>query len=59
MKLKLSDDLRFLQYLVCTIILIGSFGFLIYSIWIQEISAIIFCTIFSAFLFFFRKKLKN
>jgi len=59
MKVKLNDELRFLYYLVSTIIFIGSCVFLIYSIWINEITAIIFCSIFSLFTFFFRRRFKK
>lgn len=59
MKVKLNDELRFLYYLVSTIIFIGSCVFLIYSIWINEITAIVLCSIFSLFAFFFRRRFKK
>ena len=51
MKYKLNHEISFLYILVSKIIFIGSLGFLIYSILIREISAIVFCTIFSLFSF--------
>ena len=53
--MKLSNEFRFLYYLVFTLIFIGMCGFLIYSIVIQDIPVIILCSFFSVFSFFQKK----
>jgi hypothetical protein len=59
MKYKLNNEIGFLYNLVFKIIFIGSLGFLIYSILIQEISAFFFCVIFSLFTFFLIQRFKK
>ncbi|MTH15289.1 hypothetical protein [Flavobacterium sp. LC2016-01] len=59
MRYKLNNEISFLYNLVFKIIFIGSFGFLIYSILIQELPAIIFCVLFSSWAFFLNRKFKK
>ena len=56
MKKKIDSTLYFFQYLNARIIVIGGIGFLIYSIIIQEIGAIIFCSLFVIFGVYILKK---
>ncbi|TBV28200.1 hypothetical protein DMZ43_03935 [Meridianimaribacter sp. CL38] len=45
-KKRIDTTLHYIQYIGARIALIGGIGFLIYSIWIKEIGAIIFCCLF-------------
>ena len=59
MKHKLNHKISFLYRLVFKIIFIGSLGFLIYSILIKELSAIISCVLFSSWGFFLNRRFKK
>jgi hypothetical protein len=59
MKYKLNNEISFLYNLVFKIIFIGSLGFLIYSVFIHQISAIFFFITFSLFSFFFVQRFKK
>ncbi|SNR24277.1 hypothetical protein SAMN04487979_101306 [Flavobacterium sp. ov086] len=59
MKHKLNHEISFLYRLVFKIIFIGSLGFLIYSILIQEVSAIISCVLLSSWGFFLNRRFKK
>ncbi len=45
-KNRIDTSSQYLTYIVSRIILIGGIGFLIYSIWTQNIGAIIICSLF-------------
>ncbi|PIF32262.1 hypothetical protein CLU81_2784 [Flavobacterium sp. 9] len=59
MKYKLNHEISFLYRLVFKIIFIGSLGFVIYSILIEEVSAIISCVLLSSWGFFLNKRFKR
>lgn len=59
MKHKLNHEISFLYRLVFKIIFIGSLGFLIYGILIQEVSAIISCVLLSSWGFFLNRRFKK
>ena len=55
-KKSIETSLHYAQYIIARIILVGGIGFLIYSIWIQKISAIIFSSIFITYTLILIKK---
>lgn len=60
MKYKLNNGLSSLNQYLFILLGIGSLGFLVYSIIEQDISGIIFCSLYSAFIYlFFIRKIKH
>ena len=55
-KKRIDTNLHYIQYVVGRIGLVVVIGFLIYSIWIQRTSAIIFCSLFLLYTLFLLKK---
>lgn len=55
-KKRIDTTLHYFQYVGARIGLIVVIGFLIYSIWIQRTSAIIFCSLFLLYTLFLLKK---
>ncbi|RMA56298.1 hypothetical protein BXY75_3419 [Ulvibacter antarcticus] len=55
-KKRINTNLHYAQYVIARIILFAGIGFLIYSIWIQKIGAIIFLSFFVIYILILMKK---
>lgn len=58
-KKRIDTTLHYVQYVGARIMFVVVVGFLLYNIWIQRTSAIIFCCLFLIYMLFLLKKVFN